>query len=111
MTSGIEPLIKQAEFLHKPLIVSDEASVSIGACLGLGVKEEDIGKQGARVALRMLTQDGQASTPDGPPIENVANIQLFVNQAACIRQGLFPTQVTQAAEHEHVPIQFLPESN
>lgn len=111
VTSGIETLIKQVEFLRKPLIVSDEASVSVGACFGLGVKEEDIGKQGARVALRMLPQSGQASAPDSPLIENVANIQVFVNQAACIRQGLVPTQVTQAAEHEHVPVQFLPESN
>lgn len=111
VTSGIEPLIKQAESLHKPLIVSDEASVSVGACFGLGVKEEDIGKQGAGVALRMLPQDGQVSTPDGPLIENVANIQVFMNQSACIRQGLVPTQVTQAVEHEHVPVQFLPESN
>lgn len=93
IVSGINLLIKQATVRKIPLIVSDEGSVKNGAALALGVKESEIGRDGARLVSSIFN----GASARNIPIVAVKEVQIFVNRRACDAQGINVEQVKQVA--------------
>lgn len=77
VTSGIQVLVKQADHIHRPLIASDETSVSKGASFALSVRQEEIGIQGAELAATILNTSTSARSTDIYRVEVVKKIQIF----------------------------------
>ena len=92
IASGVASLVKVAEEQHVPLITSDEGTVSQGGACALGIREAQIGEQGGRLAARLFR-----SEIVGPYIEEMDEIQVFVNPSASKKQGLDPQRVQQSA--------------
>lgn len=85
IVSGIQTITEQATALQIPVMTSDEGSVLEGAAFAIGVKESDIGSQGALIAKKIL--EGTSPTLI-PPQTMRGPFPLFVNRTACENQGL-----------------------
>lgn len=55
IVSGIDTLVRVAQKRKLLLITSDDASVKAGASFGLGIPEEKIGAEGAKLAAKILS--------------------------------------------------------
>lgn len=91
IASGIPVLINQANLKHIPLMTSDEATVAKGACFALGVREHQIGVQGAVLAYEVLVGKQM-------PFERIKKLTLFINEKACVAQRLEPSLLNKAAK-------------
>lgn len=78
IVSGIAQLVKVAEKNHIPLITSDDGSVQNGAGFALGVHEDQIGIEGARLALQIL----QGKNACDLPITEMNKLTVFLNPKA-----------------------------
>ena len=85
IVSGIQTVVQQAQICQIPVMSSDEGSVIAGAAFAIGVKEASIGQQGALLAKAIL--EGE-SPKNIPPQMMEGPFPLFVNRAACERQGI-----------------------
>ncbi len=95
IVSGIQTIVQQAQIRKIPVMTSDEGSVIEGASFAIGVKEASIGHQGALLAKAIL---------EGAPPQSIApqTIQgpfpLFINRAACKKQGIDSQALYEKAE-------------
>ena len=76
IASGIETLIKIAKEHKIPLITSDDGTVKKGATFAVGVHEQDIGNEGAKLALAILN----GKNPCSLPITKMTKPTVFINK-------------------------------
>ena len=76
LASGIAAIVNIAEEHEIPLVTSDNGSVQDGALLGIGNREEDIGKEAALILKEI--QKGKA--PSDIKMRSVDKITLFLNK-------------------------------
>lgn len=79
IVSGIKAIVNEASKKSLPIITLDEGSVKEGASIALGVKEYDIGAQGADYANKILNGIDVKTLP----ITTIKNKQIFLNEKAC----------------------------
>ncbi len=92
IVSGIQTVVQQAEKRQIPVMTSDEGSIISGGAFAIGVREADIGRQGAEMIHRILNgEELSTQTMKGP-------FPLFVNQKACLKQGVDLAALLKAAE-------------
>ncbi len=94
VVSAISILSKRAQELQQPLMSCDDGSVGAGAAFALGVKEHDIGVQGAQIALEVLS----GKNPGEIPLQNLTSIHLFINPDACKKQGVSLPLLQESAQ-------------
>lgn len=104
VVSGIQTLVQQAEKRKIPVITSDEGSILSGGGFALGVKEADIGKQGASLAHAILK--GKMPGTLGPRTMQ-GSFHLFINAAACSRQGADISSLVRKAQERGLPIVYI----
>lgn len=104
VTNAIQPLVQTAKQLHKPLVTSDESTVYAGAAFALGVREADIGKQGGKLAANLLRNKQQLRNQNNYKIESVQPVMVFVNEKACVQQGVDPEHLRAAAAQQHAQV-------
>jgi putative ABC transport system substrate-binding protein len=85
IVSGIQTIAQQATLRHIPIMTSDEGSVIAGAGFAIGIKEASIGQQGALIAKAIL--EGKSPKEIAPQTIS-GPFPLFVNRAACEKQGI-----------------------
>lgn len=83
IVSGITALVKQVKDRQIPVITSDNGSVCSGATLAIGIKEADIGKEGAILAQKIL--QGHLLEPS---VTLQGPLRLFLNTQACALHGV-----------------------
>lgn len=100
VVNGIAQLVKIAKTHHIPLISSDDGSVKKGAGFSLGVRESQIGVEGAELALQIL----QGKNAGSLPIHTMNNLFVFVNSDAVweSQQTLQPILATAKKLHYEV---------
>lgn len=105
IVSGISTLVKQAEQKQIPVITSDNGSVSNGASLAIGIKEFDIGKEGAFLAKQILEGQKPQTTVrlEGP-------LHIFLNAKACSLQGVCLDLVSSRAKELDLCIDYIGEN-
>lgn len=75
VASGVTVLKKVCDDKKILLITSDEGTIKKGASLGFGVTEKDIGIEGGKLAVKILT-----GTPiQTIPIQHLSDLKIFVN--------------------------------
>ena len=106
IVSGIQTLIQQAEKRKIPVMSSDEGSVISGAAFAIGVKEANIGRQGAQMIKEIL---------NGTPPESIlpqsikGPFPLFVNRESCLKQGMDFSTFIKTAEKFGFSIEYVNE--
>ncbi|MCL5260210.1 MAG: hypothetical protein M1561_00795 [Gammaproteobacteria bacterium] len=100
IASGIDTLIQVANLRHIALITSDDGTVKHGASYALGVSENQIGEEGAKLAAKILC---------GAEVAGLAIVKLtlptvFINSTAFSKQAVAFAAVKQAAEKLHYPL-------
>lgn len=100
VVSGIATLSKVADDKHIPLITSDDGSVQNGAGFALGVKEYQIGVEGAKVALQIL----QGTPATDIPVVKMTNLSVFINKQALALQGQDRAAIQKQADLRHYAI-------
>ncbi len=100
IVSGIQTVAAQAEKLKIPVMTSDEGSIIGGGAFAIGVKEADIGRQGAQMIQRILSgaKERAVETMQGP-------FPLFINKEACLKQGVDVSALEKAAAKLGYPIE------
>lgn len=83
IASGINTLVKIADKKHAPLITSDNGTVEQGAVFALGVKEYQIGVEGAYLAAQVL----RGADISKLPMKKMDKLFVFVNPDALKKQG------------------------
>ncbi|MGD9153484.1 MAG: ABC transporter substrate binding protein [Gammaproteobacteria bacterium] len=96
IASGIRTLVKQAEISHIPVITSDDGTVQHSAAFALGVKEYQIGVEGAKLAAQVL----EGTKVNEVPIKKLDEFLIFINPKAAARQGINLAKIKQAAKKE-----------
>jgi len=104
IVSGIQTVVQQAQTRKIPVMTSDEGSVIAGAAFAIGVKESSIGQQGALLVKAIL--EG-ASPQNMPPQIMRGPYPLFVNRAACERQGIDLTAFSTHAEKTGITLHYV----
>lgn len=100
VVSGIATLSKAADDKHIPLISSDDGSVQNGAGFALGVKEYQIGVEGAKVALEIL----QGTPTTDIPVVKMTHLSVFINKKALALQGQDLAAIQKQADLQHYAI-------
>lgn len=77
IVSGINTLVQEAQKRNIPLITSDDGSVESGATMALGIEETEIGRHGARLAVKVI--EGTIN-PKTHPTEIINKLAVFVNK-------------------------------
>jgi len=94
IVSGIATLAKVAADHHIPLITSDEGSVQEGAGFAIGVREREIGVEGAKLAAAVLTGKPICQLP----IATMKNLSVFINKNALLRESQNVDKIVAAAK-------------
>lgn len=92
IVSGMTTLTILADKRNIPLIAADQGSVENGAAFALGMPEQKIGEEGAKLAALILA--GRAIC--GLPIVEVSDLTVFINPSAMSKQRQ-TLQVVEAA--------------
>lgn len=100
IASGINTLITIANKKHLPLITSDSATVQSGAALALGVKESQIGIEGAKLAAQVLRGVDISKLP----MKTLDKFSVFINENAAKQQGLNLDLIKAAAKAQRYPV-------
>ena len=106
IASGTATIAQTAEKLKIPFITSDEGSVISGAAGAIGNSESDVGRLGAKMALRVLSGE---KISDVTP-RNIETFSIFINKAAAKKQGLNIEKLEEIANTMHCKIKFVGES-
>lgn len=93
VVSGVASLAKTAAKMKIPLIASDDGSVKGGAAFALGNSEKQIGFEGGKIAVKLLS----GIKPEQIKMKPVANQSLFIKSSACKKQGVSLKALTLAA--------------
>lgn len=99
VASGVNTLVQQANALKIPLITSDEGTIKNGGAFAVGVTEQDIGRQGARIAAAFFNKQ-----PLEQPIQYLNKISVFINKKSCEAQGVDLAALQQAAQSMNLDI-------
>lgn len=100
IVSGISTLAKVANDRHIPLIASDQGSVQGGAAFALGVREKQIGIEGAKLAVQILQGKAACSLP----ITEMNKLSVFVNAKALQSENQSLEPIEAAAKKSNYPI-------
>ncbi|MES2198706.1 MAG: ABC transporter substrate binding protein [Chlamydiota bacterium] len=104
IVSAIPTLAKQAEKRGIFIMTSDEGSISSGGAFALGIKESNIGSQGALMAKAILQgtlpQDIAPQTINGP-------FFLFMNAISCSKQGVDLPSFIKQVESMNISIEYI----
>lgn len=93
VVSGIAALVKQAKEKNIPIISFDNGSVACGANLAVGIKEFDIGQEGAKIAMQILK-----GIPQNSSATLTSPLHLFLNENACLSNGMDIDFIYQKAQ-------------
>ena len=94
VVSSIATINQIAHDRRIPVIASDEGSVEEGASCALGVEESTIGKSGAHLALKILTD----TSPHEIPVKTLDELAIFINKNACALQQASIANITKHAQ-------------
>lgn len=99
VVSGIGGVIQVAETQKVPLITADPDSVAAGATATFAINQYEMGRNTAKMAIRIL----EGEDPAKMPVEQQAKFaELSINKGAAARQGVtLPESVLQRAKHVH----------
>jgi putative ABC transport system substrate-binding protein len=87
-------VLQVAESSRIPVYAADTDSVARGAAAALGFNYYDVGRQTARMVLRVLAGESPAVIP----VQGVQITELHVNPAAALRMGFeIPAEVLAEA--------------
>lgn len=100
VASGIATLAKVANDKHIPLISADDGTVQNGAGFALGVKEYQIGVEGAKVALQIL----QGKRAADIPVVTMTQLSVFINPKALTLQGQDVAAIQKQADLDHYAV-------
>lgn len=101
VVSGIKALLKQAEARHIPVIASDDGSVKFGAAFALGVKQREIGIEGADLILQVL----RGTPAKSIPMRHMTKYSLFINLKAAKQQGVVSSKLEAVAKQQGYPVE------
>ncbi|MFN7662442.1 MAG: ABC transporter substrate-binding protein [Alphaproteobacteria bacterium] len=97
VVSGIAVLKKACNEKKILLITSDEGTVKSGAPIGFGVTEKNIGQEGAKMAIKVLS-----GTPiEKLPIQHLAQLKIFVRSEFLANNPSFHTVVKKTAQKKN----------
>lgn len=99
IASSVQVLMRQAQKLQIPVITSDEGSIKAGGCFAVGVKEGDIGRQGAKNIAHYFTHQTM------PETTVVEKLYLFVNPSQCQTVGIDIEKLKQVAKQFNYQIE------
>ncbi|MBG6083652.1 ABC transporter substrate-binding protein [Zhihengliuella flava] len=96
VVSALEGLLQVAGDKEVPVISADGESVKRGALATYGINYEKLGEQTAQMAVRIL----EGEDPATMPVEELSEVELYVNTAAAENLGLEVPQelLDEAAE-------------
>lgn len=100
LISGIATLVQAAEKRGILLITSDEGSVHNGANFALGVQEHEIGKQGALMALKILSGKSISDLPHA----KVNTLSIFINKKSLQKNNFDAQIIEKTAKQLHYPV-------
>jgi putative ABC transport system substrate-binding protein len=100
VVSGIATLSQTASQKHIPLISADDGSVQNGSGFALGVKEYQIGVEGAKVAEQILQGTPAATIPT----VKMTKLSVFINTKALTAQGQDIAAIEKEAAKDHYAI-------
>lgn len=103
VVSGIATLSKEAVSRKIPLITSDQGSAESGATLALGVRERQIGVEGALLALKVL----QGAEPCQLPMTDMKHLSVFLNTKTLSAQNLTKEPIEKAARELNYQIEYI----
>lgn len=94
IVSGLNTLIQQAQTRQIPVIASDDGSVSKGAAFALGVSENQIGVDSAKMVMHILNGKKASNLP----VHVMTHYYVFLNPIAAESQHINPAVVKNAAK-------------
>jgi putative tryptophan/tyrosine transport system substrate-binding protein len=100
VVSGIATLSQTAAQKHIPLISADDGSVQNGSGFAVGVKEYQIGVEGAKVAVKILQGTPAATIP----LVKMTNLSVFINTKALNAQGQDIAAIEKQAAQDHYAV-------
>lgn len=77
--SGISTLVQEAKKRVIPVITSDNGSVENGATIALGVQDQETGKFGANLAIKIIRHEVDIKST---PVEKINNLAVFISKNA-----------------------------
>jgi putative ABC transport system substrate-binding protein len=92
VATAFEAIVKVGEQNKLPVYAADTDSVPRGAIAALGFNYFDVGRQTARIVLRVL----KGEQPGEIPVEGVEITELFVNPGAAARMGVTIPEAVKA---------------
>ncbi len=97
VVSALESVIKVAEESRLPLVVGEEDGVRRGALATVGIDYKALGKQTAKMAVKVLRKEAK---PEEMPIQYQESIRLVINLQAAQKMGVTVPQslIDQAYE-------------
>lgn len=104
IVSGIATVAKAAEDKHIPLITSDEGSVEVAAGFAVGVREKQIGEEGAKLAAAVIAGDSICHIPI---VEMKKESMVFINKAALQKESQNPDAIVAAAKKSDYEVSFV----
>lgn len=102
IVSGIATIAEIAKQKNIPVLTSDEGSVEGGALFALGVKERQIGVEGAYLAEKILNGTPACALP----IQEMTHLNVFVNKQTLESQKLSMESIQNAADKLNYKIVF-----
>ncbi len=84
VASGVQTLVREAKKRKIPLMTSDECTIIGGGSFALGVKEQQIGIQGAKLAIKLFA----GANIQELPFEQMEELTIFYNEVTCRKQEL-----------------------
>lgn len=106
IVSGIQTLMSQAEKRNIPLVTSDEGSIINGGAFAIGVKEAEIGRQGAEI-VKMVLHGTNPSAINHQSLKGP--YPLFINRKSCTNQNVDIEKLVTAAETLGKPVRYASE--
>lgn len=94
IVSGINTLIQQAQTKQIPVIASDDGSVGKGAAFALGVSENQIGVDSAKMVMQILSGKKASDLP----VHIMSHYYVFLNPTAAKAQHVNPAVIEAAAK-------------
>ncbi|MGE5585939.1 MAG: ABC transporter substrate-binding protein [Bacillota bacterium] len=95
VVSALESVIKVAEESKMPLVVGEEDGVKRGALATVGIDYYALGKQTAKMAVKVLRENAK---PEEMPIEYQENVRMVINLKAAAKMGVtVPDSLIQEA--------------
>jgi putative ABC transport system substrate-binding protein len=105
IASGIATLAKAANDKHIPLFTSDEGSVQSGAGFSLGVREKQIGEEGAVLAAAVIAGDSACHIPN----VEMRKLTVFINKKSLEKELQDGNNIETAAKKLNYQVAYVEE--